>query len=155
MSDYRADQYLRNYSFRVEWSPGPPSDQTHGKWKSIKGGGLRFHEDPGGVGQDKFKETTLACAEWEDLILTGEVTAERKDMLQWYKDMVEKGTTKDCYRTVTLTWMDRAGGDIGAITWNECFMTAYSMCELNREAEDQNAIETIEVCTGYSEDYLG
>jgi hypothetical protein len=154
MSDIRADQYHRNYAFRVEFSPGPPADAVHGKWKSFKGGGIRFSETKAGTGQDKFKETSLGIGEWQDITLTGEVTPERKDMLQWYKDMVEKGGKEECFRDVALTFIDREGNDISTISWHECFLTSYSLCDLNSEEDDVNCIETIQICTGYSEDYL-
>ncbi len=154
MSDVRADQYHRNYAFRVEFSPGPAPDAVHGKWKSFKGGGVRFSETSAGTGVDKFKETSLGICEWQDITLTGEVTPERKDMLQWYKDMVEKGGEAECFRDVALTFIDREGNDISSISWSECFLTSYSLCDLNSDEEDVNCIETIQICTGYSEDYL-
>jgi hypothetical protein len=154
MSDYRPDQYEKNYGFKVEFSPGPPSDQTHGKWKTFRGGGLRLHSQCTSRGTDKFKEYSLGTCEWENVVLTGQVTAERKDMLQWYKDMVEKGDTSDCFRSLTLTWSQRDGSDRRTITWNECFLTGYSLTPLDGDADDQECIETVEVCVGYSENFF-
>lgn len=151
----RADEYRRNYGFRVEFSPGPPPDATHGKWKTFRGGGLILHETAGVTrGTDKVKHHSLGTCEWQDIVLTGEVTGERKDMLQWYQDMVEKGAEGDCFRSVTLTWLKRDGGDDKAVTWNECFLSAYSLTPMDGDEDDVPCIETIEICTGYSENFL-
>jgi hypothetical protein len=154
MADYHADKYIRNYAFRVEFSPGPAPDATHGKWKSFKGGGVRLCEEEVGIGTDKFEETTLAINEWEDITLVGDMTPERKDMLQWYKDMVEKGGEGECFRDVTLTFLDRQGNDLNSISWHECFMTSYSLTDLDASQKSTPLQETVVICTGYSDDYL-
>lgn len=152
----RADEYVRNYGFRVEFKPGPPPDKTHGKWKTFRGGGIVLHETAGVTrGTDAHQHHSLGTTEWQDIVLTGHVTKERKDMLQWYQDMVQKGGAKECFRDVTLTWLKRDGTDDRAVTWHECFLTGYSLCELNGDDLDVDAMETVEICVGYSSDYLG
>ena len=150
-----ADKFDRNYGFRVEISPGPPADAVHGQWKTIRGGGLRLHESVCSTGQDSITQHTLGICEWEDLVLTGAINSDRKDMLQWYDDMVNKGDAGSVYRSVTVTRLNRDGSDMNATTWNECFLTAYSLTPLDSEEEDVECIETVEICTGYSDDYLG
>lgn len=150
----RADEYVKNYGFSVEFKPGPAVDATHGKWKTIRGGGLRLHSAPASTGTDKIKQYTLGTTEWENLVLTGQVTAERKDMLQWFTDMVEKGGEADCFRSVTLTWKKRDGADDRTITWNECFLCGYSLSALDGDADEEECIETIEICVGYSENFF-
>lgn len=152
----RADEYVRNYGFRVEFKPGPAPDQTHGKWKTFRGGGIRLHETAGVTrGTDPHQHHSLGTCEWEDIVLTGQVTKARKDMLQWYQDMVQKGAEGDCFRDVTLTWLKRDGTDDRSVTWNECFLLGYSLTPLDGDEMDVECIETIEICTGYSGDYLG
>ena len=152
----RADEYVRNYGFRVEFKPGPPPDATHGKWKTFRGGGIVLHETAGvTTGEDNTQHHSLGTCEWENITLTGQVTKERKDMLQWYQDMVQKGAEGDCFRDVTLTWLKRDGADDRAVTWNECFLIGYSLTPLDGDEMDVECIETIEICTGYSPDYLG
>lgn len=154
MANRRADQYIKNYGFRVEFKPGPPPDATHGKWKTFRGGGLRLHSQAASRGTDKIKQYTLGTCEWENIVLTGQVTAERKDMLQWFQDMVEKGAEGDCFRSVTLTWLNRDGSDGRSVTWNECFLCGYSLTPLDGDADDEECIETVEICVGYSEDFF-
>lgn len=148
------EKYIRNYSFRVEFSPGPPPDQTHGKWKSFSGGGLILHEEAVSIGTDKFDENTLAICEWEDVKLVGDLTAERKDMLQWYSDMCEKGGEAECFRNLTLTFLDRNGQDLNSIMWEECFMTSYSLTDLDTSQTGTPLQETVVICVGHSQDYL-
>lgn len=152
----RADEYVRNYGFRVEFKPGPPPDKTHGKWLSFRGGGLMLHETAGVTrGTDNTQHHSLGTCEWEDIVLTGHVTPERKDMLQWYTDMVQKGDSGSVYRDVSLTWLKRDGSDDRSVTWNECFLIGYSLTPLDGDEMDQPCIETVEICIGYSPDFLG
>ena len=154
-SQDRQDQYNKNYGFKVEFSPGPPADATHGGWKTIRGGGIRIHEGQGVTrGTDKHKNMTRGICEWEDLVLTGAITADRKDMLQWYMDMVDTGDEGACYRDVTLTYLLPDGTDGRAINYLECFLTAYSLTPLDGDEEDAECIETVEVCVGYSDNFL-
>lgn len=154
MAHRRPDEYEKNYGFTVEFKPGPAADQTHGKWKTFRGGGLRLHSQCASRGTDKIKEYTLGTCEWEDITLTGQVTAERKDMLQWFDDMVEKGGSAECFRSLTLTWKTRDGNPRRTITWNECFLTGYALTPLDGDADEEECIETIIVCPGYSEDFF-
>lgn len=151
----RADEYRRNYGFKIEIKPGPAVSATHGKWKTCRGGGIRLHESAGVTrGADPIKHHTLGTTEWEDVVLTGAVTAERKDMLQWYTDMVEKGAAGDCFRDVTITWLKRDGSDDKNVNYLECFLTGYSLTPLDGDEEDVECIETVEICVGHSDNFF-
>ena len=150
----RADEYERNYGFRIEISPGPPSDAVHGQWKTCRGGGLRVHETEASRGTDKFAEHTAGICEWEDVVLTGAITADRKDMLDWYKNMVDKGDAGSVYRSLSITLLNRDGSDSTSINYSECFLTAYSLTPLDGGEADVECIETVEICVGYSENYF-
>jgi hypothetical protein len=119
-------------------------------------GGIVLHETAGVTrGEDPHQHHSLGTCEWENITLTGQVTKDRKDMLQWYQDMVQKGSEADCFRDVTLTWLKRDTSDDRAVTWNECFLLGYSLTPLDGDEMDVECIETIEICTGYSPNYLG
>jgi hypothetical protein len=156
MSGVHHDGADMNYGFRVDFTPGAAADKTEGKWRTFEGGGLLLHESNGVTrGTDSFTHHTLGTCEWQDIRLTGFVTAARKDMLQWYQDMVQKGGEAECFRDVTLTWLKRDGTDGKEVTWHECFLTSYALTALDGECMNENSIETIEICTGYSSNYLG
>jgi hypothetical protein len=149
------DQYAKNYGFRIEIKPGPPVDATHGGWKSVRGGGVRIHEATGcTTGKDKFKNHTRGIAEWDDLVLRGAVTADRTDMQQWFQDMVDTGDEGACYRDVTVTFLGPNGEDTHSIDYLECFLCGYSMSSLDGDADAEEAEETIEICVGYSSNFL-
>ena len=152
----RADEYVRNFGFRVDISGGPSPGNTEAKWKTFRGGGLLLHETAGVTrGTDSVQHHSLGTCEWMDIVLTGQVTKERTDMLEWFTNMKNKGDTKTCFRTVTLTWYKRDGTDDRAVTWNECFLLGYSLTPLDGDELDVECVETVEICTGYSPDYLG
>lgn len=152
---HTADQYNRNYAFRVEISGGASPDSSEGAWNTVRGGGLRIHETTGvTTGTDQFKNHSPGISEWQDLVLVGPVTDKRKDMLEWYKKCQEKGGPDEAYRDVTITIVNRDGGDLWSVNYLHCFMTAYSLCPLNGDEEDNEACETVELCVGYSDNYL-
>lgn len=152
----RADEYVRNYAFRVDITSGAAPTTTAGKWKTFRGGGILLHETTGVTrGTDSNQHHSLGTSEWQDIVMTGQVTKDRTDMLKWFTDMKTKGDKSVCFRTVTLTWLKRDDTDDRSVTWNECFMIGYSLTELNGDDLDVECIETVELCTGYSPDYLG
>lgn len=150
-----ADQYTKAYGFKVEFSGCASPDSTEGGWRSVSGGGLRVHEDDGcTVGEDQFSNRTRGICEWQNLTFRGAVTKDRKDMLSWYKAMQEKGKEADCYKDVTITLVGPDGSDVYSINYLECFLTSYSLCPLNANESDVEAHETIEICPGYSDNFL-
>jgi tail tube protein gp19 len=150
-----ADQYNRNYAFRVEISGGDGPDSNEGAWNSVRGGGLRIHETQGvTAGQDQFKNHSPGISEWQDLVLVGAVTDKRKAMLDWYKNMQEKGGPDDVYKDITITMTNREGSDTWSVNYLHCFLTAYSLCPLDGDEEDVEACETVELCVGYSDNFL-
>jgi hypothetical protein len=151
----RPDQFARNYGFHVEISGGDAATSTNGAWKTFRGGGLRIHESQGCTrGEDKFKNHTRGICEWDDIQLTGALTADRKNMLQWYLDMVNTGDEGACYRDVSLIYLGPNGTETHRVNWLECFLTAYSLTPLDGDEEDVECVETIEICVGYSDNYL-
>jgi len=150
-----ADQYNRNYAFRVEINGGAAPDSSEGSWNSLRGGGVRIHETNGvTTGVDKYKNHSPGIAEWQDLVLVGTVTDKRKDMLDWYMEMVNKGGPDEVYKDVTVTILNRDGGDLWSVNYLHCFLTGYSLCALNGDDDDTEATETIELCVGYSDNFL-
>ena len=152
---HRADQYTKAYGFKIEITGGAGVDSNEGAWRSIRGGGLRIHESGGcTTGPDQFKNHTRAICEWENLTLSGAVTKDRKQMLEWYKAMQEKGKEADCYKDVSVTLIDREGNDVYTLNWLECYLMSYSLCPLNGEEDDVEAQETVEIQVGYSDNLL-
>jgi hypothetical protein len=150
-----ADQYTKSYGFKVEITGGAAPDSNEGGWRSIEGGGIMIHETGGcTVGTDQFKNHTRGICEWQPLRLVGSVTKDRKQMLDWYKNMQQKGKEADCYRDVSVTLIGPDGGDIYTLNYLECWLTSYSLCPLDAEADDQEAYETVEIVVGYSDNYL-
>jgi phage tail-like protein len=150
-----ADQYSKSYGFKVEITGGAGVDSNEGAWRSCRGGGIRIHESGGcTVGPDQFKNHTRGICEWDDLVLAGAVTKDRKQMLEWYKAMQEKGKEADCYRDVTITLLRPDGTDYRNYNYLECWLTSYSLCPLNAEEDDVEAHETIEIVVGYSDNFF-
>lgn len=150
-----ADQYNRNYAFRVEITGGASADSNEGSWNTVRGGGVRITETAGVTrGQDQFKNHSPGIAEWQDLVLVGAVTDKRKSMLEWFKDMQKKGGVGECYKDISITILNRDGGDLWSVNYLHCFLTAYSLCPLNGDEEDNEACETVELCVGYSDNFL-
>jgi hypothetical protein len=150
-----ADQYNRNYAFRVEISGCGAPDSNEGSWNSLRGGGVRIHETQGVTcGEDQFKNHSPGIAEWQDIVLVGCVTDKRKDMLTWYTDMQKTGGAAEVYKDITITILNRDGGDLWAVNYLHCFLTAYSLCPLNGDEENNEATETVELCVGYSDNFL-
>jgi hypothetical protein len=150
-----ADQYNRNYAFTVAIGGLSAPDSNEGSWNTLRGGGVRIHETTGvTAGEDQFKNHSPGIAEWQDLTLVGAVTDKRKDMLTWYKDMQEKGGAAEVYKDVTVTIKKRDGSDSWSVNYLHCFLTAYSLCPLNGDEENNEACETVELCVGYSDNYL-
>ena len=150
-----ADQYTKAYAFKVEITGGASPDSNEGAWRTIRGGGLRIHEATGvTVGPDQFKHHPRGICEWEPLTLTGAVTKDRKQMLDWYKAMQEKGKEADVYRDVTVTLVGPDGADVYALNYLECWLTSYSLCPLDGDQDDVEAQETVEIVVGYSDNLL-
>lgn len=149
-----SDQYTKSYGFKIDID-GLSPDSNEGAWRSVNHDGIRF-EEVGGVtvGPDQFKNTTAGIADWGNLTLVGAVTKERKQMLEWYKAMQEKGKDADCYKDVSVTLLDRSGGDAYTLNFLECFLTSYSLCPLNGEEDDVEAQETVTIKVGYSDNLL-
>lgn len=152
---FESDQYVKSYGFKVDVD-GLSPDSHEGAWRSISHSGISF-EEAGGVttGVHQFKNTTAGIANWGELTLVGAMTKDRKQMLEWYKAMQQSGKDSDCYKDVSVTILDREGGDVYTINFLECFLTSYSLCPLNGEEDDVEAQETVTIQVGYSDNLLG
>ena len=151
---HEADQYTKSYGFKVDVD-GLSPDSHEGAWRSIRGGGVRIDEVGGcTTGLHQFKNHTAGIASWEPLTLVGAVTKDRKQMLEWYKAMQQKGKEADCYKDVSVTLIDREGNDVYTLNWLECYLMSYSLCPLNGEEDDVEAQETVEIQVGYSDNLL-
>jgi hypothetical protein len=151
---FEADQYTKSYGFKIDID-GLSPDSHEGAWRSIRHSGLRI-EEAGGVtpGVAQFKNMTAGICDWGSLTLVGAMTKDRKQMLEWYKAMQEKGKDSDCYKDVSVTLISREGSDVYTINFLECFLTSYSLCPLNGEEDDVEAQETVEIQVGYSDNFL-
>jgi hypothetical protein len=69
----RADQYVRTYGYRVDITPGPPSDATEG-WTSISGGGFVIEPQDVSAGADTH-QATHGLITIQELLLTGDLVA--------------------------------------------------------------------------------
>jgi hypothetical protein len=148
------DQYVKTYGFKVDIEGASP-DSTEGGWRSVEGGGIMFEECAGvTVGTDQFKNHSQGIAQWQPLRLVGTVTKDRKQMLEWYKKMQQSGKQADCYKSVSITLLARDGTDAYSLNFLQCFLTSYSLCPLDGDAEDQEAYETVEIHVGYSDNFL-
>jgi hypothetical protein len=69
-----ADQFTRNYGFRVDITPGPPSDVL-AQWDSIAGGGFVIQATELVAGRDLQSDGGGGLIVVQELLLTGELNA--------------------------------------------------------------------------------
>jgi phage tail-like protein len=146
-----SDQFSKAIGFQVEITGAAGAGSTDGSWKAVRGGGLRFNENPGvTMGQEKFSHISLGMREWEDVTLIGPVTKSRKDMLTWYMDTV-KG--EDWRRNMSIIVLNYDHSELYRYNYMDCFLTAYSLTPLDGESE-QECEETIEICVGRCDNFF-
>lgn len=147
----RQDQFSKASGFQIQITGAAGESSTDGSWKAIRGGGVRFVENPGTtVGSDKFMQHSLGPKEWEDLTLIGPVTKTRQDMLKWYKNTV---AGEDHRRNVSVIILGPDGAETHRYNYLDCFLTGYTLTPLDAESE-QECEETITICVGHSDNYL-
>jgi len=147
----RQDQYNKATGFQVQITGAAAEGSTDGSWKALRGGGLRFVENPGTTtGSDKYLQHSLGQKEWEDITLIGPVTSSRKDMLNWYKDTV---AGKDWRRNISIIILGPDGQETHRYNYVDCFLSGYTLTPLDAESE-QECEETVTICVGHSDNYL-
>jgi len=66
------DEYVQVSGFQVSISPGAPGDE--GRWQTLDGGTLTFHETQGAtIGTDKYQSTETGIAEFTEVTLTRQI----------------------------------------------------------------------------------
>jgi len=148
----RGDEYSQCTGFSVDITGAKGAqDGAGGSWKCVRGGGLRFTEAAGTtLGTDQFMQHALGQKEWEDLVLIGTISKDRKDMLQWYDDTV---AGKDWRRNVTVNIHGRDGKVTHHYNFLDCFLTSYRLTELDADSE-QECEEEVHICVARSDNYL-
>jgi phage tail-like protein len=147
----RQDQFNKATGFQVEITGAAGAGSTDGSWKVVRGGGIRFNENPGTTrGNDQFRQHSLGQKEWDDIVLIGPVTKSRKDMMQWYLDTV---TGKDHRRNVSIIILGPDSKETHRYNYIDCFLTLYKLTELDAESE-QECEEEVHICVGHSDNYL-
>jgi len=148
----RSDDFSRATGFTVEITNTKGNRQTaDGSWKCIRGGGIRFAENQGTTrGSDQYMQHALGQREWDDLVLIGPVSKERKDMLKWYEDTV-KG--EDHRRNLTIHIHGMDGQVTHSYNYLDCFLTSYRLTELDADSEKE-CDEEVHICVGRSDNYL-
>ena len=147
----RQDQYSKATGFQIQITGAASEGSTDGSWKAVRGGGVRFVENPGTTtGGDKFMQHSLGQKEWDDITLIGPVTSSRKDMLNWYKDTV---AGKDHRRNVSIIILGPDGKTTHQYNYLDCFLTSYKLTPLDADSE-QECEEEVSICVGYSDNYL-
>jgi hypothetical protein len=151
------DQYNRIHGFRVEITGGEPAEGNEGSWLSVSHSGLRFEVETGAVtiGPDQFQNSALGRTNWGEITLCGNLTNKRAAVKNIYMDMLQKGDAGTVYRTITITMIGHNGQDVHAVTFNDCFLTSFTMSSLNSTEENVPCLEYSTWQVGFSQDYLG
>jgi hypothetical protein len=97
----------------------PGVDNADDAWEVWRGGGEQVIKECK-PGKDTFKPDTRGG----DLVLRGPMTSGRKDMLQWYQDMVSG--SKEYRRMLTITELSDEGGGTPPVegqtyVFHDCF----------------------------------
>jgi len=146
----RADQYVIASGFKLDITGGPDPGGPDGSWKVVNGGGLKFDVVTGAsVGGDQYMQGSLGQKVWENLNLTGPVTATRKDMLQWVADMTA-GKADKLRRNTTVTMINKDGSDGIAYNFTNCFLESYQLTDLSGDNASE-CFESISVNVGRSD----
>jgi hypothetical protein len=148
------DEAQRRSRFTVEISGGSDPKSTGGVWLSISGGGLEVKDEANPTGGDSLRVTTAGQARWQDLVLRGPLTADRKDIITWWKDMNEKGEDTNCYRTVTITFFARDGAEVDTISYNDCWLKEYRLTPADSKAGSEPMYEEVVIDVGFSTDFF-
>lgn len=148
------DGQQRKSRFTVEISGGSDPRSTGGVWLSVSGGGLEFKEEENPTGDDSLQLKTAGQARWADLVLRGPLSADRKDIITWWKDMNDKGEAANCYRTVTVNFYNRDGGDVDSIAYNDCWLKEYRLTPADSRAGSENMFEEVVIDIGFSTDFF-
>ena len=146
----RADQYVIASGFKLDITGGPDPQGPDGSWKMVNGGSLVFDVVSGAsTGGDQFMQGSLGQKQWQNLVITGPVTATRKDMLQWVSDMKD-GKKDKLRRNVTVTMINKDGTDGIAYNFLNCFLESYELTSLSGDNANE-CYETISINVGRSD----
>jgi hypothetical protein len=148
------DAFVRKSRFLVEISGGSDPKSSGGVWLSISGGGLEFKEEAVPIGDDSLQLTTAGQGRWTDLVLRGPITGDRKDIVNWWKDMNQKGKKEDCYRTVTVSFLNRAGETVDSVSWSDCWLKEYRLTPADSNAGSEYMFEEVVIDVGFSTDFF-
>lgn len=148
------DAAVRRSRFTVEISGASDPKSTGGVWLSVQGGGLEFKGEANPTGNDSLRLTTAGQGRWQDLTLKGPMTANRKDIVTWWKDMNEKGNDTNCYRTVTVTFYARDGSEVDTISYNDCWLKEYRLTPADSLAGSEYMFEEVVIDVGFSTDFF-
>lgn len=147
------DAAVRRSRFTIEISGGSDPKSTGGVWLSIQGGGMEFKEEANPTGADALRLKTAGQGRWQDLILRGPLSADRKDIVTWWKDMNDDGAPGKCYRTVTITFYDRSGAEVDTISYNDCWLKEYRLTPADSNAGSEYMYEEVVIDVGFSTDF--
>jgi type VI protein secretion system component Hcp len=78
-------------ALRIEIENMPAGTDVDSAWETCSGGSLNIEISDSSTGSDQMHTTTPGHKYVDTLTLRGAMTQGRKDMLQWYTDMVQKG----------------------------------------------------------------
>jgi hypothetical protein len=148
------DQFVRKSRFTVEISGGSDPKSTGGVWLSVSGGGIEFKEEETPTGEDSLQLKSIGQGRWQDLVLRGPLTADRKDIITWWKDMCEKGEDTNCFRTVTVNFYNRDGGDVDSVSYNDCWLKEYRLTPADSRASGEFMYEEVVIDIGWSTDFF-
>jgi phage tail-like protein len=146
----RADQYVIASGFKLDIQGGPDPQGPDGSWKVTQGGSLQFDVVSGAsVGGDQFMQGSLGQKCWQNLNVTGPVTATRKDMLTWVADMTA-GAAGKLRRNITVTMINKDGSDGIGYNFLNCFLESYQLTDLSGDNATE-CFETISINVGRSD----
>lgn len=148
------DAAVRRSRFTIEISGGADPKSAGGVWLSVQGGGIEFKDEACPTGADSLRLTTAGQGRWQDLILKGPMTANRKDIIQWWKDMNDVGSPDKCYRTVTITFYNRDGAEVDTISYNDCWLKEYRLTPADSRAGSEYMFEEVVIDVGFSTDFF-
>ncbi|MCB1219403.1 MAG: type VI secretion system tube protein Hcp [Planctomycetales bacterium] len=80
-------------SFTIEITGAGEGTDVDSAWETCSGGSLSIEISDSSTGSDQFHTTTPGHKYVDTLTLRGSLTGGRKAMMQWYKDMVGKGSS--------------------------------------------------------------
>jgi phage tail-like protein len=148
------EQYSRSEFFLVDIGGGPSADSTDGSWDSVRIPSLTIHEAPATVGGDQMARHNLGSREWSDMVLVGPVTSSRKAMLEWYKDIQEKGASDSkARRDVSVILNNPDNTEKMRWDFTGCLIVGYELTPLE-SGPDELCTETVTIMVSDSLNFL-